>query len=102
ARTPLVISGPTETSDKEQEKFYELKPRVEELIKAQKDYVTNAIATAKKAVKEKGIDNMKPDDEGAMELLRAYRGLPKNNALIKFQSEEGVKAFLQQVENHFL
>ncbi len=102
ARTPLVISGPTETSDKDQEKFYELKPRVEELIKAQKNYVNNAIATAKKAVKEKGISNLKPDDPEAMELLRAYRGLPKHNALIKFQSEEGVKAFLQEVENHFL
>ena len=102
ARTPLVISGPTETSDKEQEKFYELKPRVEELIKAQKEYVNNALATAKKAVHETGIDKMKPTDEAAMELLRAYRGLPKNNALIKFQSEPGVKAFLQETENHFL
>ncbi len=102
ARTPLVISGPTETSDKDQEKFYELKPKVEKLINAQKDYVNKALTNAKKAIKENTIENMKETDEGSMELLRAYRGLPRNKALIKYLSEPGVKAFLQKVENHFM
>lgn len=102
ARTPLVISGPTETSDKDQEKFYELKPNVEKLIKAQKEYVNQAIANAKKGIKENTIENLKETDEASMELLRAYRGLPRHNALIKYLNEPGVKAFLQKVENHFM
>ncbi len=100
ARTPLIISGPTETSDKEQEKFYELKPKIEKLLKVQKDYVNKALTIAKKGL-QNGF-NLKPTDEAAMMLLRAYRGLPKNKALIKFLSEEGVKAFLQKVENYYL
>lgn len=102
ARTPLIISGPTETSDKDQEKFYELKPKVEKLIQAQKDYVNEALTKAKKALKENNPEDLKENDEASMELLRAYRGLPKNKALIKFLSEPGVKSFQQQVENYFM
>lgn len=100
ARTPLIISGPTDARDNEQEKFYELRPRVEKLMKAQKEYVNKALNIAKKALAEN--NNLKPSDEGAIMLLRAFRGLPKNKALIKFLSEEGVKTFLLRVENHFL
>lgn len=102
ARTPLVISGPTDTSDKDQEKFYELKPRVEKLISKQKDYVNKALANAKKGINDNKIENLKESDETSMELLRAYRGLPRNNALIKYLNEPGVKAFMQSVENHFM
>jgi preprotein translocase subunit SecA len=100
ARTPLIISGPTDATDKEQEKFNELKPRVERLIKAQKKYVTQALNIAKKALKDN--QDYKPTDEPSMMLLRAYRGLPKNSAIIKFLSEPGIRTFLQKVENHFL
>ncbi len=101
ARTPLIISGPTETSDEEQKKFYELKPRVEKLVKAQKEYVTRALNIARKGIEEHGF-NLKPTDEPAMMLLRAYRGLPKHKPLIKFLSEDGVKSFLLKVENYYL
>ncbi len=100
ARTPLVISGPTETSGQESEKFYELKPKVEKLMKAQNDYVSQAIRKAKEALKED--TEVKENSEPAKELLRAYRGLPKNRNLIKFLSEPGVRAFLQKVENFYL
>ncbi len=100
ARTPLIISGPTETSDKDQDRFYELKPRVEKLMQAQKQYVNKALNIAKK---ELGTSpTAKVNSEAAMMLLRAFRGLPKNKALIKYLSEEGVKSFLLKTENHFL
>lgn len=100
ARTPLIISGPTSGADKDQERFYELKPRVEELMKEQRKYVNDALNIAKKAINEG--KELKTTSEPAMMLLRAYRGLPRLKPLIKFLSEPGVKAFLQKVENHFL
>ncbi len=101
ARTPLIISGPVEGAEKDQQRFYELKPRVERLVKAQRDYVTRAVAVAKKAWQEKG-PNQKETEEGAMMLLRAYRGMPKHKQLMKLLQEPGVKAFLQKVENYYL
>jgi preprotein translocase subunit SecA len=100
ARTPLIISGPTETSDKEQEKFYELKPRVEKLMRAQKEYINKALNIAKNQLGDN--PNLKPSDTASMMLLRAYRGLPKNKALIKYLSQEGIKSFLLKTENHFM
>jgi len=100
ARTPLIISGPTETSDKDQENFYELKPRVEKLVRLQKEYVNKALNIAKNAISQ-SFDH-KDTSEPAMMLLRCYRGLPKNKALIKFLSEPGVKTYLQKVENYYL
>ncbi|HPD65716.1 MAG TPA: preprotein translocase subunit SecA [Bacteroidia bacterium] len=100
ARTPLIISGPTETSDKDQENFYELKPRVEKLIRLQKDYINKALNIAKNALSDSF--DYKETSEPAMMLLRSFRGLPKNKALIKFLSEPGVKTYLQKVENYYL
>ena len=100
ARTPLIISGPTETTDKDQENFHELKARVEKLMRLQKDYVNKAFTIAKNALTE-SFDH-KETSEPAMMLLRCYRGLPKNKALIKFLSETGVRAYMQKVENHFM
>ncbi len=101
ARTPLIISGPVEGAEKDHEQFYALKPRVEKLVKAQRDYVARAVAIAKKAWQEKGAAQ-KETDEGAVMLLRAARGMPKNKQLMKLLQEPGVKAFLQKVENYYL
>ncbi len=94
ARTPLIISGPTAKSDNQQ--FDELKPKVEKLVGAQKKLVTQILADGKKLISEN------KNDEGGLLLLRAYKGLPKNNALIKFLSEEGNKSLLLKTENFYM
>lgn len=103
ARTPLIISGPTPKGDKHE--FYELKPRVEKLMAAQKAFVNTALTQAKKLLAP-AINNEKLSkealEEGGLALLRAHRGLPKNKALIKFLSEHGIKAILQKTENFYM
>ncbi len=94
ARTPLIISGPTPQGDKHE--FIEYKPRIEKLINAQKQYLQLCIIDAKKLVSEG------KEKEAGIPLLRAYRGLPKNSALIKFLSEQGVRALLQKTENFYM
>ncbi|HPI68130.1 MAG TPA: preprotein translocase subunit SecA [Bacteroidales bacterium] len=94
ARTPLIISGPTAKSDTQQ--FDELKPKVDKLVNAQKRLVTQVLADAKRLINEGKTE------EGGMLLLRAFKGLPKNNALIKYLSEEGNKTLLQKTENFYM
>jgi preprotein translocase subunit SecA len=94
ARTPLIISGPTAKSDTQQ--FDELKPKIEKLVGAQKKLVTQILADSKKLIAEG------KEEEGGLLLLRAFKGLPKNNALIKFLSEEGNKTLLQKTENFYM
>ncbi|MCU0472428.1 MAG: preprotein translocase subunit SecA [Bacteroidales bacterium] len=94
ARTPLIISGPTARSDTQQ--FDELKPKVDKLVNAQKKLVTQILADAKRLIGEQ------KNEEGGLLLLRAFKGLPKNNALIKFLSEEGNKTLLQKTENFYM
>ena len=94
ARTPLIISGPTPQGDKHE--FNEFKPRVEKIVSAQKQFVLTCLTDAKKFYAEG------KEKEAGIPLLRAYRGLPKNNALIKFLSEQGVRALLQKTENHYM
>jgi len=94
ARTPLIISGPTAKGDMHQ--FDELKPKVDKLVNAQKKLVTQILADAKKLIAED------KNEEGGKLLLRAFKGLPKNNALIKYLSEEGNKTLLQKTENFFM
>jgi len=96
ARTPLIISGPVPFGD--QHEFYELKPRIERLVAAQKDFVSKALNDAKKLINE----GKTGADEGGLALLRAHRGLPKNKALIKFLSEGSVKQTLLKTENYYL
>ena len=96
ARTPLIISGPVPRGDEQQ--FHVLKPRIEKLIEAQKRVINNSITEAKKLIAEGKADK----DNGGLHLYRAYRGLPKSTALIKFLSEEGNKQILQKAENHFI
>ena len=87
ARTPLIISGPMPKG--EFHEFNELKPLVADLVNKQRTYLTKVLADARKLIAE---GNTK---EGGFLLLRVHRGLPKNKALIKFLSEEGVKQLLQ-------
>jgi preprotein translocase subunit SecA len=103
ARTPLIISGPTPKGDKHE--FAQLKPVVETLVGAQKRLITTLIADAKKKLNAEVADSKeqkKLNEEGSMALLRSFRGLPKNKALIKFLSEPGIKAQLQKTENYYL
>ncbi|MDF2437194.1 MAG: preprotein translocase, SecA subunit [Bacteroidota bacterium] len=98
ARTPLIISGPTPKGDNQE--FAPLKPRIEKIVNAQKAFVNTALTEAKRLIAE-GKTSEK-EGEGGMALLRAYRGLPKNKALIKFLSEPGMRALLQKTENHYI
>ena len=98
ARTPLIISGPTPRGDQQEFDLY--KPIVEKLYNAQKVYVAEILTKAKKLLAEN--PDPKPTDEGAMLLLRAQRGLPKNKALIKFLSEQGIKQILLKTEGFFM
>lgn len=97
ARTPLIISGPVGHSDNTQQ-FFDLKPRIEKLVEAQRKVVNQFLIEAKKKIAE-GNDDPK---DGGLALMRAYRGLPKNSALIKFLSEPGIRVKLQKSENHYL
>ncbi len=94
ARTPLIISGPTAKSDTQQ--FDELKPKVETLVSAQRKFVTQLLADARKLIREDKTE------EGGLLLLQAFKGLPKNSALIKFLSEEGNKSLLLKTENFYM
>ncbi|MDP2059831.1 MAG: preprotein translocase subunit SecA, partial [Flavobacteriaceae bacterium] len=94
ARTPLIISGPVPEGDRHE--FNELKPKVSNLVNLQRQYLTGVLAEAKKLIKEGDTK------QGGLLLLRVYRGLPKNKALIKFLSEEGIKQLLQKTENHYM
>ncbi len=97
ARTPLIISGPIGHHTGEQQ-FFDLKPRIEKLVDAQKRATNQFLNEAKKKIGE-GNDDPK---EGGLALFRAHRGLPKNNALIKFLSEPGIRVKLQKAENFYL
>ena len=97
ARTPLIISGPIGHQTGEQQ-FFELKPRIEKLVEVQKKMVNQFLIEAKKKISE-GHDDAK---DGGMALYRAFRGLPKNGALIKYLSEPGIRVKLQKSENYFL
>ncbi len=96
ARTPLIISGPIPRGDEHE--FYDLKPRIERLVTAQKNFTIAALNEAKKAIAE----GKTGPEEGGLALLRAHRGLPKNKALIKFLSEPGMKQVLNKTENHYM
>lgn len=98
ARTPLIISGPTPQGEKHE--FYELKPLIQKLYSVQRNYVTRILAESKKLLSDD--NNEENQRKGAELLLRAYRGLPKNSAIIKFLSEPGMKATMQKTENAFL
>ncbi|RXR18377.1 preprotein translocase subunit SecA [Flavobacterium amnicola] len=94
ARTPLIISG--QVSDGDRHEFNELKPKIEDLVGIQRQLANGFLTEAKKLI---AAGNTK---DGGFQLLRAHRALPKNKALIKFLSEEGVKQLLQKTENEYM
>ncbi len=94
ARTPLIISGPVPQGDKQL--FGELKHYVVKLVNAQRALVTQLLSDAKKLI-AKG-----DTDKGGILLLRAFKGLPKNKAIIKYLSEQGTKTLLLKTENIYL
>jgi preprotein translocase subunit SecA len=98
ARTPLIISGPTPKGDSHE--FDILKPDVTKLYNAQKVMVSSLLAEAKKILQSDAKDADKK--RGGDLIFRAYRGLPKSSALIKFLSEEGMRSLMQNTESFYL
>ena len=94
ARTPLIISGPIPKGDVHE--FDQLKPAVANIVEVQRKHLTGVLAEAKKLI---AAGDTK---EGGFKLLQVHRGLPKNKALIKFLSEEGIKLLLQKTENFYM
>lgn len=99
ARTPLIISGPTTQEDNQE--FEQLKPNIQKLYNAQRN-LFNKILTESKQLLKKENPTQEEEKKGAEQLFRAYRGLPKNKALIKFLSEPGMKTLMQKTENLYL
>lgn len=97
ARTPLIISGPIPRG--EEQLFEEYRPRVEIIVKAQRDLCTKLLADAKSKI---ASDDKKVQEEGLLLLYRSFKGLPKNKALIKFLSEPGVKASMLKTEEFYM
>jgi preprotein translocase subunit SecA len=97
ARTPLIISGPVPKG--EDQMFEEYKPRVERLVRMQRDLIMRLFNDAKMLL---ASDDRKKQEEGAVLLLRAHKGLPKYKPLIKFLSEQGNKATLVKTENIYM
>ncbi len=85
ARTPLIISGPVPQGDRHE--FNELKPKIADIVAVQKKNLTHVLSEAKKLIAEGD------DKEGGFQLLRVYRGIPKNKALIKYLSEFALVVF---------
>lgn len=98
ARTPLIISGPVPKGDEQQ--YFQLRPRIQQLVEVQKQVVNKSLLEAKRLLADDA--SKKEEGDGGLHLMRAYRGLPKNSALIKYLSEPGVRVKLQKAENYFL
>ena len=97
ARTPLIISGPVPRG--EDQMFDEYKDRVAQLVRSQTTLTTNLLVEAKKKM---GSADEKEREAGELALFRAFKGLPKSKALIKYLSEPGVKVRLQKTEEFYL
>lgn len=105
ARTPLIISGPTPKGDEHE--FDALKPRVERVVNAQKQYVHQCLTDAKNLLRKLNDSKLTKEDkeeieQGGIALLRAHRGFPKYKPLIKFLSDPAIKLYLQKTENFYL
>ncbi len=108
ARTPLIISGPVPKGDDQM--YEEYQPLVERLVDVQRKLATQYLADAKQMISAgaKLLEEGKKDegnkslDEGFLALFRSYKALPKNKPLIKFLSEEGIKAGMLRTEEHYM
>ncbi len=97
ARTPLIISGPVPRGEDQQ--FEEHRPKVEKLVGMQRQMVTKLLSEAKQKITS---EDKKVAEEGALLLYRAHKGFPKYKPLIKFLSEEGIKAQMLKTENFYM
>jgi len=97
ARTPLIISGPVPKGD--DQLFEDLRPKVERLVNTQKTLATRYLADARKLM---ASADKKEQEEGALALFRSYKGMPNNKPLIKFLSEQGIKAQLLKTEEFYM
>ena len=97
ARTPLIISGPVPKG--EDQLFESLCPLVERLVEAQKVLATKYLTDAKRLI---ASDDKKEVEEGFLALFRSHKALPKNKALIKFLSEQGIKAGMLKTEEIYM
>ena len=94
ARTPLIISGPVPKG--EDQMFEQYRPAIENLYNLQKNLVTSLLAEARQLIAEGR------NDEGGVKLYRTHKGLPKYKPLIKYLSEQGIKALMQKTENVYM
>lgn len=97
ARTPLIISGPVPKG--EDQLFEDLRPKVERLVNTQKVLATKYLSDARNLLKS---EDKKVQEEGALALFRSYKGMPKNKPLIKYLSEQGIKALLLKTEESYM
>ncbi len=97
ARTPLIISGPVPRG--EEQMFDEFRPKVEKIVKAQRELCTKLLAEAKAKMNSQ---DKKVQEEGCLLLFRSYKGLPKSKPLIKFLSEPGIKAAMLKTEEYYM
>ena len=101
ARTPLIISGPVPKGDDQM--FEEYQPLVERLVGVQRQLATQYLAEAKQKIAEGQEKNdQKLTEEGFLALFRSHKALPKNKPLIKFLSEEGIKAGMLKTEEFYM
>ena len=101
ARTPLIISGPIPKGDDQM--FEQYQPLVERLYEVQRKLATEFLADAKQKISEGTKNNdQKLQDEGFLSLYRSYKCLPKNKPLIKYLSEEGIKAGMLKTEEIYM
>ncbi len=97
ARTPLIISGPIPRG--EEQLFEQFRPNVEIVVSAQKNLATKLLIEAKQKM---GSNDQKEREEGSLLLYRSFKGYPRNKALIKFLSEEGVKSQMLKTEGIYM
>ncbi|MDY5813159.1 MAG: preprotein translocase subunit SecA [Bacteroides sp.] len=97
ARTPLIISGPVAKGD--DQLFEDLRPLVERLVEAQRGLATKYLTDAKRLI---ASNDKKEVEEGFLALYRSHKALPKNKALIKFLSEQGIKAGMLKTEEIYM
>ena len=94
ARTPLIISGPVPQGDRHE--FDVLRPKIDRLYQMQREMLGKTLNEAKTLFKQGDLK------EGGFKLYQVYRGLPKYKPLIKFLSQDGIRAQLQKTEAHFI
>ena len=101
ARTPLIISGPVPKGDDQM--FEQYQPLVESLVEVQRRLATQFLADAKQKITEGQEKNdQKMTEEGFLSLFRSYKSMPKNKPLIKYLSEEGIKAGMLKTEEYYM